>query len=197
MSEVHQERKCSRCKRMLPRDAFASNTSMPDGLQAYCRECSAEYYRQRQEAKGLSVRQKVAVPPGHKRCPRCTEIKPHAQWSRNSGAFDGLATYCKACRAVEGRARHLMRQYGITVAERDELIASQAGMCPICLAASAEHVDHCHETGRVRGVLCFNCNSALGKLRDEPDALRRAVAYLEGNVWKPTLVAQGVYRLPS
>ncbi|WP_331283873.1 endonuclease VII domain-containing protein [Streptomyces sp. H39-S7] len=90
-----------------------------------------------------------------------------------------------------------MRQYGITVAERDELIASQAGMCPICLAASAEHVDHCHETGRVRGVLCFNCNSALGKLRDDPDAMRRALAYLEGNVWKPTLVAQGVYRLPS
>jgi len=63
--------------------------------------------------------------------------------------------------------------------------------------ASAVHVDHCHETGRVRGVLCFNCNSAIGKLGDDPDAVRRAAAYLEGSSWKPTLVAPGVYQLPS
>ncbi|MFE5188252.1 endonuclease VII domain-containing protein [Streptomyces sp. NPDC056628] len=65
--------------------------------------------------------------------------------------------------------------------------------CP----APAVHVDHCHETGRVRGVLCFNCNSAIGKLGDDPDAVRRAAAYSEGIAWKPTLVAPGVYQLPS
>ena len=63
--------------------------------------------------------------------------------------------------------------------------------------AAPRHVDHCHQTGRVRGVLCFNCNSAIGKLGDDPDTLRRAIAYLEGNAWKPTLVAPGVYQLPS
>ncbi|WP_267885859.1 endonuclease VII domain-containing protein [Streptomyces sp. ATexAB-D23] len=63
--------------------------------------------------------------------------------------------------------------------------------------APASYVDHCHRTGRVRGVPCFNCNSAIGKLGDDPDALRRAIAYLEGNAWKPTLVAPGVYQLPS
>ncbi|MFF3290030.1 endonuclease VII domain-containing protein [Streptomyces sp. NPDC003023] len=71
------------------------------------------------------------------------------------------------------------------------------GICTICLIAPAVHVDHCHRTGRVRGVLCFNCNSAIGKLGDDPDTLRRAIAYLEGNAWKPTLVAPGVYQLPS
>ncbi|WP_335755288.1 endonuclease VII domain-containing protein [Streptomyces niveus] len=80
-------------------------------------------------------------------------------------------------------------------ARRDDLVA--LGICVICLSAPAAHVDHCHETGRVRGVLCFNCNSAIGKLGDDPDTLRRATAYLEGNAWKPTLVAPGVYRLPS
>ncbi|WP_347242180.1 endonuclease VII domain-containing protein [Streptomyces sp. IB2014 016-6] len=64
-------------------------------------------------------------------------------------------------------------------------------------SAPAAHVDHCHQAGRVRGVLCFNCNSVIGKLGDDPDAQRRATAYLEGNAWKPTLVAPGVYRLPS
>ncbi|MFJ4921545.1 endonuclease domain-containing protein [Streptomyces sp. NPDC088725] len=58
-------------------------------------------------------------------------------------------------------------------------------------------MDHRRQAGRVRGVRCFNCNSAIGKLGDGPDTLRRATAYLEGNAWKPTLVAPGVYQLPS
>ncbi|MGW3147714.1 MULTISPECIES: hypothetical protein [Streptomyces] len=45
--------------------------------------------------------------------------------------------------------------------------------------------------------MCFNCDSGLGLLRDDPDAVRRAAAYLEGNSWKPILVAPGVYQLPS
>ncbi|WP_347878324.1 endonuclease VII domain-containing protein [Streptomyces sp. KS 21] len=77
------------------------------------------------------------------------------------------------------------------------MVAAQGGLCCICLKAPAVHVDHCHETGRVRGVLCFNCNSAIGKLGDDPDILRRAISYLEGNAWKPIIVAQGVYRQPS
>ncbi|MGW3290764.1 endonuclease VII domain-containing protein [Streptomyces sp. NPDC001002] len=77
------------------------------------------------------------------------------------------------------------------------MVASQMGLCGICLKAPAVHVDHCHKTGRVRGVLCFNCNSAIGKLGDDPDAVRRAAVYLEGIAWKPTLVAPGVYQLPS
>ncbi len=90
-----------------------------------------------------------------------------------------------------------MRHYGFTETERDAIVASRMGLCVICLKAPAVHVDHCHKTGRVRGVLCFNCNSGLGLLRDDPDAMYRAADYLEGNAWKPTLVAPGVYQLPS
>ncbi|MGV9566181.1 endonuclease domain-containing protein [Streptomyces sp. NPDC003480] len=71
------------------------------------------------------------------------------------------------------------------------------GVCCVCRAAPATRVDHRHETGRVRGVLCFNCNSGLGLLGEDPEAMYRAADYLEGNAWKPTLVAPGVYRLPS
>ncbi|AKJ14215.1 hypothetical protein ABB07_30440 [Streptomyces incarnatus] len=91
----------------------------------------------------------------------------------------------------------MRRKYGLTKAERDALIASQGGVCCICLAAPPAHVDHCHETGRVRGVLCFSCNAALGQFKDQPEVIRRAAAYVEGNAWKPTLVAPGVYQLPS
>ncbi|MGW0625110.1 endonuclease VII domain-containing protein [Streptomyces sp. NPDC002758] len=170
---------------------------MPDGLQAYCRECSAEYYRQRQEAKGKKVRDKVFVPSGHKRCPQCGEVKPHAEWERNKSSSDGWASYCRECRAERNRVSYFKRKYGLTEAERDAMIASQMGLCAICLSAPAVHVDHCHKTGRVRVVLCFNCNSGLGLLRDDPETVSRAADYLEGNAWKPTLVAPGVYQLPS
>ncbi|WP_311318340.1 endonuclease VII domain-containing protein [Streptomyces sp. 840.1] len=170
---------------------------MPDGLQAYCRRCSAEYYQQRQEAKGKSVRVRVPVPRGHKRCPQCGEVKPHGQWERNRSSSDGWSSYCRPCRAERNRISYFRRTYGLAPAELDALIAAQQGTCCICLTASAEHVDHCHETGRVRGVLCFSCNAALGQLKDRPDAIRRAAAYVEGNAWKPTLVAPGVYQLPS
>lgn len=90
-----------------------------------------------------------------------------------------------------------MRKYGLTEADLKRMLADQMGVCPICQSTRPEHVDHDHETGRVRAVLCFNCNAALGMFKDRPDALRRAATYVEGIVWKPTLVAPGVYRLPS
>ncbi len=192
---------CTKCKRELPLAAFARDRNRRDGLQAHCRECVAEYsathYRRRREAIGKPVRERVDAPAGHKLCRTCGEVKPHSEWHRNASASDGLSTRCKACRAVQGRQGHLKRQYGLTEAERGRLIAAQGGVCCICLSAPPGHVDHCHETGRVRGVLCFSCNAALGQFKDRPDAIRRAAAYVEGIAWKPTLVAPGVYQLPS
>ncbi|MFZ3593445.1 endonuclease VII domain-containing protein [Streptomyces sp. BH104] len=200
MSDVAGKR-CTKCTRTLPLLSFAADRNRLDGLQVWCRECVAEYsaayYRRRQGARGKTVRAKVDVPEGHKLCRTCGEIKPHADWHRNASASDGLSTKCKTCRAIRGRQDHLKRNYNLTEAQRDEMVDSQMGICVICLKAPAVHVDHCHETGRVRGVLCFNCNSAIGKLGDDLDTVRRAAAYLEGNAWKPTLVAPGVYRLPS
>ena len=197
MASEEREKRCSRCEESKPRAAFAGNRSARDGLQAYCRECWAAYHQERQLAKGRNVRPRVETPEGHKFCRSCGEIKPHDEWHRNATASDGLSTSCTTCRAAKGRAGHLKRQYGMTEAEWDEMIASQMGLCVICLKAPAVHVDHCHSTGRVRGVLCFNCNSAIGTWGDDPDAARRVAAYLEGTTWKPILVAPGVYQLPS
>ncbi|MFI9153359.1 endonuclease VII domain-containing protein [Streptomyces sp. NPDC053367] len=201
MAEETPEKRCTGCKKSLPLTAFARDKNRRDGLQVRCRECVAQYsaahYRRRREAIGKPAREKVDVPPGHKLCRTCGEVKPLSEWHRNATASDGLSTRCKACRAAQGRQGHLKRQYGLTEAERDELVVSQGGVCCICSAAAPEHVDHCHETGRVRGVLCFSCNAALGQFKDRPDVIRRAAAYVEGIAWKPTLVAPGVYQLPS
>ncbi|MGC0333074.1 hypothetical protein RKD23_006064 [Streptomyces sp. SAI-170] len=146
---------------------------------------------------GRTLPPRDAVPPGHKHCQGCGEVKPHSEWERNGSSSDSWASSCRPCRAERNQISYFKVKYGLTKGERDEMVASQGGVCCICLSAPAVHVDHCHKTGRVRGVLCFNCNSAIGKLGDDPDAVRRAAAYLEGIAWKPTLVAPGVYQLPS
>ncbi|WP_112468136.1 endonuclease VII domain-containing protein [Streptomyces triticisoli] len=144
-----------------------------------------------------------------KRCARCRRELPLTAFARDKNRRDGLRVRCRECvaehsaahsrrrREAMGKPVRVKRRYGITEAERDMLVASQRGVCCICLPAPPAHVDHCHETGRVRGVLCFSCDAALGQFKDRPDVIRRAAAYVEGNVWKPTLVAPGVYQLPS
>ena len=59
------------------------------------------------------------------------------------------------------------------------MLAEQDGLCAICRTAAAVHVDHDHETGAVRSLLCFNCNGGLGQFRDDPVVLRAAADYVE------------------
>ncbi|WP_459754339.1 endonuclease VII domain-containing protein [Streptomyces sennicomposti] len=160
-------------------------------------ECSAAHYRRRREASGQQVREKAGVPAGRGLRRTCGETEPHSERHRNAAASDGPSTRCRARGPLRGRQDPLRRRHVLNEAERDELVVSHGGVCRVCLSALPEHVDHRHETGRVRGVLCFSCNAALGQFKDRPDAIRRAAAYVEGNAWKPTLVAPGVYRLPS
>ena len=59
------------------------------------------------------------------------------------------------------------------------MLAEQNGLCAICQTAAAVHVDHDHESGAVRSLLCFNCNGGLGQFRDDPVVLRAAADYVE------------------
>lgn len=80
------------------------------------------------------------------------------------------------------RRSHLKRKYGITPEPYDALLAEQEGGCAICgrppRSDIALHVDHEHGTGRIRGLLCFRCNNALGDFDDDHDRLAKAVHYL-------------------
>jgi hypothetical protein len=109
---------------------------------------------------------------------------------RNRSQKDGRHTYCKECnnaRSRESRNRlyggsrhyHLVRRYGIGAADVERLIEKQGGACAICGRPDPDHVDHDHVSGKVRGVLCFNCNGGLGQFRDDIDTLQSAVRYLD------------------
>src|SRR5262245_37278059 len=73
------------------------------------------------------------------------------------------------------------RRYGLSTKDRKALLARQGGVCGICKRKGRKlHVDHCHETDKVRGLLCGKCNRGLGHYDDEPDLMRAAADYLEG-----------------
>lgn len=82
------------------------------------------------------------------------------------------------------RKQNLKQNYGITVEDYEAMLESQDYKCPICEVDFNEHprrphVDHDHATGQVRAVLCDNCNSGIGHMKDNADNLKRAIAYLE------------------
>ena len=89
----------------------------------------------------------------------------------------------KASRARRGPAYHLARTYGITVDDVEALIAEQGGNCKTCERpfVGRPHVDHCHTSGKVRGLLCGPCNRALGLIRDEVSTLSRMIDYLRAH----------------
>lgn len=79
------------------------------------------------------------------------------------------------------RAVHYERRYGITEDCYRTMLEEQGGVCAVCFASPSGRrldVDHCHDTGEVRGLLCNRCNQALGLLQDDEDRLRRAIEYI-------------------
>jgi hypothetical protein len=83
------------------------------------------------------------------------------------------------------RERSLWKNYGLTIEGYNAIFKSQGGRCAICLQKEVSGkrskrlaVDHCHETGRIRGLLCQRCNRALGLLKDDKNVLANAITYL-------------------
>lgn len=104
---------------------------------------------------------------------------------------DGRIAYNRAHRAANPslyRAKELRKNFDMEPEDYDRLLGEQLGVCAICeRPESVERggksewlsVDHCHTTGKVRGLLCTQCNHAIGKLDDDPELMRRAIAYIE------------------
>ncbi len=115
---------------------------------------------------------------GKKQCPRCKEIKHISSFTPSRWEITGLTSWCKIC--VHDNA--LRRMYGITLADKFRMIDEQGGRCANrgCLELVDVHssVDHCHTSGRVRGVLCRACNKALGLLKEDPGRIEGLAGYI-------------------
>jgi len=109
----------------------------------------------------------------------CGQVKSIDEFyvkDRSTGRRDAK---CKACRIIHQREKTL----GVTQDEYLSMFTKQQGRCGICDSRlyskryKAFAVDHDHKTGRIRGLLCTNCNTAIGLLRDDPIALQRAIEW--------------------
>jgi Recombination endonuclease VII len=122
-----------------------------------------------------------------------TVAKWHEVRCRECGVeFSALAAntwFCGIACRLKGQKRrmpyHRLRErYGLTPEQYAAMRSSQGNVCAICAEPLSEglksHVDHCHRTGAVRGILCQSCNHGIGNFRDDPERLRAAVKYLEG-----------------
>lgn len=143
---------CPKCKEDLPYSAF-NKAARRDGYQTYCRSCHNKMQREKYSSDPMAkVRRQF-------RAGRRKEANPTAQ-----------------------REAELKRLYGITLQDYVDMFKKQGEVCAICKeeckTKKSLSVDHDHNSGKVRGLLCNRCNRALGMFQDSPPLLLRAAEYL-------------------
>ena len=155
----------------------------------YCDKCGAEF---------SFKKVKFCTTCKTKKCAACNKIKLLKNFYSDTGLANGFASYCISCDKEKKRInylkdksgmrrRNLKSKYNITLDEYDKLFEKQKGLCAICGQKETRRnkynvwhlaVDHSHITGKVRGLLCGNCNSMLGFVKDKPTLLLNAYSYL-------------------
>jgi hypothetical protein len=134
-------------------------------------------------------------------CNACGIEKPLSGFHKQKDAKKGHRTICKVCcnsrskaykiaNPLANREIHLRNKFGITHAEYLNMLEAQNGRCKICktdtpMGNGAFHVDHCHTTNRVRGLLCHKCNVGLGHFNDNISLLSAAIFYLNEDYDEP------------
>lgn len=143
-----------------------------------------------------------------KQCSRCKLNKPFSAFHKNAKKHDLLRSDCKDCRNKyrrEFRQKNkeqflkyentkefkdkqfkqiLKREYGLTIEEFNSMLSNQKGLCKLCGKAERHRtkkklsIDHCHITGKVRGLLCHRCNVFLGLIGEDVAVLNNAIEYL-------------------
>ena len=141
-----------------------------------------------------------------KQCNKCKKIKPKSKFNKRKASPDGLQNHCRTCSKKEHKKWHkenpsdsLLRKYGITIEQKKSMINAQNNCCAICKepfsSTKYTHVDHCHDTGKIRAILCGSCNTGLGQFKDSPKFLQRAIHYIEHHAKQNTAtpVSEGAY----
>jgi hypothetical protein len=195
---------CKDCGEFRPVSEFTRDRARRDGLAFYCKTHARRRLLAAKDARqgppSYRYPREVVVPSGHKWCPDCMTVKPLDQFVRNASAPSGWGAYCKPRHNARGKAAkdkiggsrtyHLKRRYGISAADADVMLGEQGGLCAICGAAPAVHVDHDHATGSVRALLCFNCNGGLGQFKDDPMVLHAAAYYVAFHTARQQVAAE-------
>ena len=126
----------------------------------------------------------------HKKCKVCEKsegVVKFRKWRRTcntcTNQIQRLWRHSNPDKAFVSNKKQNLKRYGITLDEYKALLAKQKGKCAICGNGQSSvfvslDVDHCHRTGKVRGLLCANCNSGLGRFQDKVTLLKAAINYI-------------------
>lgn len=150
-----------RCRRCKAKTNFRTLTL---GFRMFCdKKCGPTYNFKGKPRKGPASR----PPKEHRRCETCNE---------SYAPTDGRQRWCLVC-SPHSVARTRIYRYGLTNPQYEALVAKQQNMCALC-PQPIKSIDHCHSTGRVRGLLCHACNWALNRV-EQPGWLDKASNYLK------------------
>ncbi len=201
-------KKCSKCKVEKPLTDFYIDNSNRSGRQCSCIVCYTDWKRAKSLKAGKTKRRytldaRKDREKGMKYCPGCEKTRPLIEFYTAGDSNSGVASHCKECskelqKKVNPTRRHkyykkgwrvqknrcLVQKYGITLVEYEELLTEQKGGCKICGLTPVDNnkslaVDHDHKTGKIRGLLCNNCNVAVGFLKDNPELGIKITSYLK------------------
>ncbi len=115
-------------------------------------------------------------------CKECYRRQPEILAKRHRYYLDNKAQFQAHSRKSTERRIKQRKTYGLTTEQWYAMLSAQGGTCAICGQPPKRKqlcVDHCHETGRIRSLLCHSCNGGLGYFKDKPELLARAIAYLD------------------
>lgn len=177
---------CKACEKSKSILEFHKKQEYPDKRYPRCKQCVKDK---------IYLPDKTCIIDNKKECSKCGEIKDIFCFDKRINRKSGVQSACRKCRASYPknacpkriREYDLLKTYGISTKDFEELLLSQNNCCAICNINQDELknnkkkflcVDHCHTTGKIRGLLCDNCNRGIGLLGDDLDTLESAVAYL-------------------
>lgn len=179
---------CSSCNQKLYLSYFNKQVLGRFGLESICRNC-------RQSAKEKRDGSEKPL----RKCRHCgAEAKTPSELSifvRASGDNKfGRHNECKSCKNKRQTKAYKLqplikrcKKFGITIEQYEEMVSIQNNSCAICRKHKDDfsgrgnnfHIDHCHTTGKLRGLLCSNCNTGLGQFKDDGEIMKNAIEYIK------------------
>jgi len=179
MEESITQKRCTKCGQWKPTWEFHHNKIRADGLHGQCKTCrlaDAIRYQAEHKQKRHDYLAKYYVEHREEQNIRS------AKWAvEHPEKVRTRAREWAARNPDKVRAKELARKYGLTPEGYSELLATQNGVCAICGKTPNSKnlcVDHDHNTGKIRGLLCDRCNTVLGQVQDSLDILAKAMEYL-------------------
>ncbi len=167
-------KKCLRCKEIKPLSEFAFHNRTKGQHNNFCHECEKAWWREYHQSPEGKEKSKEWIEKNRDRIAAYKEIYKNDPER-------------KVKSKIYHRKHLLMKDYGMTIEEYNSILFKQKGCCAICESGQPDvqgrknsfHVDHDHKTGKVRGLLCHNCNVTIGLMKDSPLLLHKAATYLE------------------